>query len=292
MDTPRLATLTATMLLLGGQLFGADKAFRTDFENARAHAAATGRPLLIHFYADYCAPCRRMEAEVFSDADLNRQLSKLVVAVKVNTAHRQDLAREYGVNRIPHDRIIAPNGTVLNQGGGFMSKWAYLAMVRTAGDRFAAQQPKVVVQPKKVIPPVAPKQPVKSASPKVPTDLVNLDGYCPVELGRNRKWVKGVAGFRVEHKGLVYRISSKANFDLFNKNPEKYAPQVLGCDPVVLAASQRAVAGRTDFGAFFDGKLYLFQTNESRTTFKQNPLKYIRIQHALDASKIERTVIR
>ncbi len=292
MDTPRLATLTATLLLLGGQLFGAEKAFRTDFEAARAHAAATGRPLLIHFYADYCPPCRRMEAEVFSDADLNRQLSKLVVAVKVNTAQRQDLARQYGVDRIPHDRVIAPNGRELNRGGGFMSKWSYLGMVQTAGKKFAAMQPKVVVQPKRVVPPVAPKQPVKSASPKPPTELVTLDGYCPVELGMNRKWIKGADEFQVEHKGLTYRISTKTNFDLFNKNPEKYAPQVLGCDPVVLAASQRAVAGRTDFGAFFDGKLYLFQTNASRTTFKQNPLKYVRIQHALDASKIERTVIR
>lgn len=289
LDTPRLAILTAALAMLSGQLFGAESqttdkpGFHTDFEAAKALAVRTGRPLLIHFYADYCPPCRRMEAEVFPDADLHRQLGEMVIAVKVNTQYRQDLAQAYGVDRIPHDRVVSPDGSELISGGGFMSKAAYLGMVRNASKKFTAMQPKVA---KPATPPAA------AARPKTAPALVNLDGYCPVELSLNRKWIKGDKQFVVEHKGLAYRISSKANYDRFKSQPEKYAPQVLGCDPVVLAASQKAIPGKTDFGAFFDGKLYLFQSKASRTTFKQNPLKYVRIQHALDASKIERTVVR
>lgn len=292
MGTPRIAILAAALAVFGGQLYGAGtkNGFRTDYQAARAHAAATGRPLLLHFYADYCPPCRRMEAEVFPDADLKQQMSGLVVAVKVNTgteAGRQ-LAQQYGVNLIPHDRIVSPDGaTELRQAGGFMSKEVYLTMLRDASARWAAMQPK----PSK--PAVSPKQPAVTAAPKAAVpEVVGLDGYCPVELSLNRKWAKGIPKFQVEYKGLKYQISSQANLDRFKAKPEVYAPQVLGCDPVELASSHRAIPGRTDFGAFFDGKLYLFRSKESRTTFKTNPLKYVRIQHALDASKIERTVVR
>ena len=78
----------------------------------------------------------------------------------------------------------------------------------------------------------------------------------------------------------------------FRNNPEAYAPKLLGCDPVILWESDRAVAGDIRYGAFFDDELYLFKTEERRRQFKANPEKYIRLQHAVKVDQIERTVIR
>ncbi len=290
MDTPRyrrftLIAITGLALWCGSaSLTQAGTGFGTDFEAAAALAAETGRPLLVHFYADYCPPCRRMEAEVLHDPEFVARLDEMVVAVKVNTAVRPDLAQRFGVDRIPHDRLLSPSGSELMRGGGFKDKWSYLSTVQVAADRFAAVQ--AAVEARK------PQHSTALASTGPQEPLRGLGGYCPVELAAHRKWTKGDALHEVEYKGLTYQLSSAENAALFRANPEHYAPQVLGCDPVVLAASHRAIPGRIDFGAFFDGKLYLFQTQESRTEFKKNPLRYVRIQHALDVSRIERTAVR
>ena len=67
---------------------------------------------------------------------------------------------------------------------------------------------------------------------------------------------------------------------------------MLGCDPVILWESDKAVAGDIRFGAFFDDELFLFKSDERRRQFKASPEKYMRLQHALKADQIERTVMR
>ena len=78
----------------------------------------------------------------------------------------------------------------------------------------------------------------------------------------------------------------------FRNNPESFAPKLLGCDPVILWETDRAVAGSVEYGAFFDGELYLFKTEERRKQFKANPSRFNRLQHALKADQIEQTVMR
>ncbi len=295
--------LIAVLIVGTSSVFAQAVGFSTNYEAARDLAAQTGRPLLLHFYADYCPPCRRMEAQVFSDKNFKRQLSGMVVAVKINTAKRPDLVQKFEVNLIPHDRLLSPDGKEITRAGGFMSKASYLGTIKTGVDEYLATIPKKAdaTEPTaeenepKQFESEAPGENILAANPSVtpkPSPLLSLDGYCPVELSTHRKWLKGAAQFSVEHKGLTYKLHSETNYKLFKANPEKYAPQMLGCDPVVLSTSHRALSGKTDFGAFFDGKLYLFQSQNSRTQFKQNPLRYVRIQHALDASRIDRPILR
>ena len=71
------------------------------------------------------------------------------------------------------------------------------------------------------------------------------------------------------------------------KNPSVYAPQDLGCDPIVLTADHKAVTGSIRYGAFFDQRLYLFRSAENRDYFKQNPLKFTHIRSAVKADQIE-----
>jgi YHS domain-containing protein len=58
-------------------------------------------------------------------------------------------------------------------------------------------------------------------------------------------------------------------------------PRLLGCDPVVLYRTDRAMSGSTEFGAYFDGGLYLFTAPETRTEFKEHPMRYTRTRHVL-----------
>jgi YHS domain-containing protein len=76
----------------------------------------------------------------------------------------------------------------------------------------------------------------------------------------------------------------------FNENPTRYAPRFLGCDPVIVYQSDRAVLGSTKFGAFYDDELYLFVSNDNRQAFKANPDQYIRTRVVLRADQIEQVV--
>ena len=68
-------------------------------------------------------------------------------------------------------------------------------------------------------------------------------------------------------------------------------PRFLGCDPVVVWDSDRAIRGLTKFAAFYDDELYLFSTAENRDTFKAKPDTYIRTRIVLQPDEIE-TVVR
>jgi YHS domain-containing protein/thiol-disulfide isomerase/thioredoxin len=299
-----LSALAAVWLLTLGvpDSSPASDLWRTDFDQALADAERLQRPLLVHFYGAHCPPCRRMEREVLSKAETIQLLATKFVAVKVDAGDPKNeqgmrLVQRFGIHALPTDLIIDPlsGGRVLSQRNGFQDQRAYMStalgslgtfeqslkthLARNAGSQLADTQP-----------PVEPVNPVVELGD--PQPIIGLDGYSPVALISHRQWTRGKHEFAWEHKGITYYLASRAELEQFRKQPEDYAPRLLGCDPVVLSETDRAVPGDTRYGAFFDGELYLFQTAESRQRFKSNPPRYTRIQHVLRVDNIERTALR
>lgn len=271
--------------------------FRSDFKAALQEAEEKQVPLLIHFYADWCMPCQRMEREVFTNPAVKEYLSSHVIPLKVNSDHRQDLVNRYGVQTLPSDVLIDPlNGRVIALNAGYQDRNAYVANASSAEAKFkkfhaaelAASKPASKSNPE------ASLTSKKNVEPELgePRPVLGLDGFSPVALAKSRQWNRGSAAYAWDFKDVTYYLSSRDELVEFRSNPEAYAPKLLGCDPVILWESDKAVAGNIRFGAYFDNELYLFKSEDHRAQFKANPEKYIRLQHALKADEIENTVIR
>jgi YHS domain-containing protein len=290
--------LAAWLMLIAGQAWAADgqPVWRTDFAKAQAEAEERQVPLLAHFYATWCLPCSQMDRDVFRSDEVQQLLSDQFVGVKIDSDQHPELSKRFHVERLPTDLFIDPmTGRVLieKQGATFDVK-EYLSLASRADAKFqqalkfhlAKQAPNVVDQPDAVA--KLNELRVELGQPK---PLVGLDGFSPVSLTKYRKWIRGSAEFTWDYQGVTYQLASRAEQLEFRKDPEAFAPRILGCDPVTLFETDRAVPGRTQYGAFYDDELYLFTSAENRKRFKANPQRFMKTQHVLKIDHIDRTAM-
>lgn len=266
-------------------------AWTKDYETALSESQRLKRPLLLHFHADWCVPCRRMDRDVLNSPELVAQLKQSFVGVKVDADKHPELLKKYGVRSLPSDVVVSPDGKILIQTQGYQDKGNYVARLdrlrQRLGPQVGTEEPGEKSEGTLVKRDQTLEEPLPPANP-----FPGLDGYSPVSLYTWREWRKGKPEFTAYHKGVAYQLVTQAELDEFNANPDQFVPKLLGCDPVILQRTDRAVPGSTKFGAYFDGALYLFQSVETRDEFKKSPLRFIKTRHVLNADEIERGDIR
>ncbi len=293
--------LTCVLLFLSAVCLSAApqpaaKIWHTSFNEAFAQADKLKRPLLVHFYGPTCPPCKAMDEQVLYQPDTTRLLRERIVGVKINaghgcTAEEIRLVQRFGVHSLPTDIIYDPQtGEIYSQKSGFQSLGNYLAAADTSIKKYEESELIAAKAREKKLtrerPPLNPEEVGGHQRSEKP--VVGLEGFSPVAILIQKEWIKGSPDFAFDFKGVTYYLANQQEYDSFRAAPEDFAPRLLGCDPVVLWESDRAVQGTPTFGAFYDGELYLFESQESRTKFKANPPRYIRIQHVLNIDNIER----
>ncbi len=125
---------------------------------------------------------------------------------------------------------------------------------------------------------------VKPTSSRWPMQLPanlppGLNGYCPVELVENEKWVAGSRRWTATYQGRTYLLSGPEQHQRFLTNPSRYCPMLSGMDPVLAVDENRAVFGLTEFCVVYDGRLYMFSGSYSLARFRQNPHRYASAIH-------------
>ena len=264
----------------------------SSFEKAELQSRERGVPIVIHFHAHWCGPCRTMDAEVLETAEVRAAFRGGIVGVKVNADDRQDLVFRFGVSVLPTDVIVSPDGLILSKNAGSPGRIAYVA--RLAQFSVAKEAPagkttielastanRVVVTGNTV---AASATTVRGAIPagvsikalrQESENHFGLHGYSPVSLTESETWRVGDSQYRHEFQGVSYQLASEEELNRFKASPEKFAPVLHGCDPVALVNDHVVQAGDIELGVTWRSKIYFFYSKESRDEFLSNPEKFV-----------------
>ena len=320
--------ILSTLLLFGlifpsmasAQSLTGPQQWLADYGFARQESKRLGLPLLIHFSASWCGPCQQMERETLNSKALSATFGTQLLALKVDSDENAGLVDAFRVESLPTDVIVAPNGKIVFRTAGYQPTQRYMANVRHWSTQFQDERADAIAR---LTPPPKASQPKPSPSPSpsVPTQqapviagpqrplpsptveqrpeetspassLIGLAGYSPVAIKTRRVWVKGREDLAVTWQGVTYYLANDREYLAFKNSPHRYAPRMLGCDPVLLWNSDRAVQGVVEFGAFYDGDLYLFTAGETRDRFKLNPDQFVQIRHVLNPEEVIGTRLR
>ncbi len=89
--------------------------------NFKKEVTEAGKPVLLDFWASWCAPCRMLSPSI---DQLSQQYGDKVVVGKVNIDEEQELAQHFGVMSIPSVFVIK-NGKVVDSAVGVRPKKYY-----------------------------------------------------------------------------------------------------------------------------------------------------------------------
>lgn len=260
-------TLACSMGILVGFPTFSLAGWAEDLESAQAEAQETDKPLLIHFYADWCGPCQQMEATVLNADAVVEACGTACVAVKLNFDHHKVVAKRYGVAALPTDVIVSPDGEVISRHVGKASVSEYIARMdaaaRQAGPAPALSNDSLLTADLTVL-----------LTKLAREHGVGLKEYSPVALTTERVWTKGSSEFAWRHAGVMYYMANADELALFKKDPDKYAPRFSGFDPLILSVDGAAVPGLIVYGSFYKGHLHLHATRVSREKFLEDPANY------------------
>jgi thioredoxin-related protein len=140
----------AVMVILHPANARAGPAWRS-WDAGLREAGATGRPMLVDVYTDWCGWCRRMDRDVYARADVKDYLARTFVTVKLDAEGNdparyegraytsRTLAARFGVTGYPTTVFLSAKGAYLGNVPGYSPPQDFLLLLRFIGDGHAAR---------------------------------------------------------------------------------------------------------------------------------------------------------
>ena len=116
----RSLLLAAVLVISVSAPAAAEIRWYTDFKQASAAAQKANLPMFIDFWADWCAACKIMDAEVYTDAKVIRTFEDKAIGVRIHFDLQPDLARKFNVPALPYLLFTNSYGTPLLYSRGFL----------------------------------------------------------------------------------------------------------------------------------------------------------------------------
>jgi len=104
-----------------------------------------------------------------------------------------------------------------------------------------------------------------------------IDGYCPVSVVRDEKWIEGKPEFGVIHLGKLYVFASEEAMNTFLNDPLPYTPMLNGIDVVHFFEEHKIVPGRREWGVIdpIHNRMFFFADEEAMVHFENEFQRYL-----------------
>jgi len=90
------------------------------FEAATQAAATEGKLIFIDFFTTWCEPCKRLDAQTWTDAAVGKLVGEKAVALKLDAEKEgRELARRYKIEAYPTLLLLKADGTEMDRIVGF-----------------------------------------------------------------------------------------------------------------------------------------------------------------------------
>ncbi|MFO0916228.1 MAG: thioredoxin family protein [Pirellulales bacterium] len=106
-------------------------AWADNYSSARQRAAESGKPIILYFTGEWCAPCRIMKRQVWADEEVKTAVNErfVPVAIDVDNPVDAELLGRYNVGGTPVTIITDPQGNALRWRAGGISKSEFLELL-------------------------------------------------------------------------------------------------------------------------------------------------------------------
>jgi YHS domain-containing protein/thiol-disulfide isomerase/thioredoxin len=132
---------------------------------------------------------------------------------------------------------------------------------------------------------------IATAAPTQPGEApLGMEGFSPVALVEQGRWVLGDRRWGVVHRGRTYLFAAPEEQQKFLASPDRYSPALSGRDVVAALDFGQEVEGKRQFGFTFENRVYMFSSAASQRQFSQNPARYI--APVMQAETVNQTVRR
>jgi thiol:disulfide interchange protein len=100
-----------------GSASGTGIAWNYDYTDGMAKAEEAGKPVMVDVFATWCAPCKLLDENVFSQAEVI-EASKSFVTVRVDGDKNPDFVTKWKVGGYPTVMFLTPDGKELGRSIG------------------------------------------------------------------------------------------------------------------------------------------------------------------------------
>ncbi len=104
------------------------------YEEGKVLAKVEKKKVFLHFYADWCVFCGKMNKETFQDANVISKLNDTFISIRVNTDNELETALKYGVRGLPANWFLTETGQPIVNIPGFIAPDAMLSLLEEIND--------------------------------------------------------------------------------------------------------------------------------------------------------------
>lgn len=256
--------LAASRIAAGGQI-----AWISDYEEAKRRALAENKLLLVNIHAEWCVPCKQLQAGTLSDPALAEEINQSCVPLSLDLDEHAAIVHQWSVTAYPTQLFLAPDGRVLHSVIGNVSVATYrAALVRalqnagmsSATKERAPREAKDRSQASIASPADAKPDPVSTLPTLPPGNEAPPSGSQDV-----------AAGLPPASPSLA------TNKDV--RPCDMSVPLALnGFCPVRMIVDAELVPGDPKHCCVYRGKRYQFHSEEDKALFAIHPRKYLPLE--------------